>query len=243
MCPLQNLLREVHQEGMQVLSLSELPIPEGEADPASLLHHAQGWPKERGALLATVESLKALIAQMQTHSRETQTPGSADWRGELLGAVQQVFVRERSVLKSTLYARLDQLDTSDAVIHLNHLEHRLAEQDAHHRDAMGMLQAADRSSLLTEIRQLQAQLQQIHAQEPGRSNQGVQPSVQPGVEQQRERGAPQAGLCGVQEPPTLQQADRALLEELKGELAQTKLELETTLQAQQKHLKELDTVR
>uniref|UniRef100_A0A8C7H1V3 Pericentrin/AKAP-450 centrosomal targeting domain-containing protein n=1 Tax=Oncorhynchus kisutch TaxID=8019 RepID=A0A8C7H1V3_ONCKI len=217
---IKNLLREVHQEGMQVLSLSELPIPEGEADPASLIHHAQGWPKERGALLATVESLKALIAQMQTHSRETQV--HADWRGELLGAVQQVFVRERSVLKSTLYARLDQLDTSDRVIHLNHLEHRLAEQDAHHRDAMGMLQAADRSSLLTEVRQLRVQLQQI---------------------QQRERGAPQAGLCGVQQPPTLQQADRALLEELKGELSQTKLELETTLQAQQKHLKELDTVR
>uniref|UniRef100_A0A8C8J1F5 Pericentrin/AKAP-450 centrosomal targeting domain-containing protein n=1 Tax=Oncorhynchus tshawytscha TaxID=74940 RepID=A0A8C8J1F5_ONCTS len=226
---IKNLLREVHQEGMQVLSLSELPIPEGEADPASLIHHAQGWPKERGALLATVESLKALIAQMQTHSRETQV--HADWRGELLGAVQQVFVRERSVLKSTLYARLDQLDTSDAVIHLNHLEHRLAEQDAHHRDAMGILQAADRSSLLTEVRQLRVQLQQIQAQEPGRSNQGL------------ERGAPQAGLCGVQEPPTLQQADRALLEELKGELSQTKLELETTLQAQQKHLKELDTVR
>uniref|UniRef100_A0A8C7NU05 Pericentrin/AKAP-450 centrosomal targeting domain-containing protein n=1 Tax=Oncorhynchus mykiss TaxID=8022 RepID=A0A8C7NU05_ONCMY len=221
---IKNLLREVHQEGMQVLSLSELPIPEGEADSASLIHHAQGWPKERGALLATVESLKALIAQMQTHSRETQV--HADWRGELLGAVQQVFVRERSVLKSTLYARLDQLDTSDAVIHLNHLEHRLAEQDAHHRDAMGMLQAADRSSLLTEVRQLRVQLQQIQAQEPGRSNQ-----------------APQAGLCGIQEPPTLQQADRALLEELKGELSQTKLELETTLQAQQKHLKELDTVR
>uniref|UniRef100_A0A8C7NTV1 Pericentrin/AKAP-450 centrosomal targeting domain-containing protein n=1 Tax=Oncorhynchus mykiss TaxID=8022 RepID=A0A8C7NTV1_ONCMY len=226
---IKNLLREVHQEGMQVLSLSELPIPEGEADSASLIHHAQGWPKERGALLATVESLKALIAQMQTHSRETQV--HADWRGELLGAVQQVFVRERSVLKSTLYARLDQLDTSDAVIHLNHLEHRLAEQDAHHRDAMGMLQAADRSSLLTEVRQLRVQLQQIQAQEPGRSNQGL------------ERGAPQAGLCGIQEPPTLQQADRALLEELKGELSQTKLELETTLQAQQKHLKELDTVR
>uniref|UniRef100_A0A4W5LB47 Uncharacterized protein n=1 Tax=Hucho hucho TaxID=62062 RepID=A0A4W5LB47_9TELE len=173
MCPLQNLLREVHQEGMQVLSLSELPIPEGEADPASLLYHAQGWPKERGALLATVESLKALIAQMQTHSRETQTPGIVDWRGELLGAVQQVFVRERSVLKSTLYAHLDQLDTSDAIIHLNHLEHRLAEQDAHHRDAMGMLQAADRSSLLTEVRQLRAQLQQFQAQEPGRSNQGL----------------------------------------------------------------------
>lgn len=57
-----------------------------------------------------------------------QTPGSADWRGELLGAVQQVFVRERSVLKSAAYARLDLLDTSDAIIHLNQLEHRLAEQ-------------------------------------------------------------------------------------------------------------------
>lgn len=32
-------------------------------------------------------------------------------------------------------------------------------------------------------------------------------------------------------------------EELKAELSQTKLELETTLTAQQKHLKELDTLR
>ena len=75
-CPLQNLLREVHQEGMQVLSLSSLPIPEGEADPASLFHHSQGWPNEREALLATVESLKALITQIQAHSRETQVQ---DW--------------------------------------------------------------------------------------------------------------------------------------------------------------------
>lgn len=38
-------------------------------------------------------------------------------------------------------------------------------------------------------------------------------------------------------------ADRLLVEELKGELSQTKLELETTLKAQHKHLKELDTLR
>uniref|UniRef100_A0A4W5NCJ2 Pericentrin/AKAP-450 centrosomal targeting domain-containing protein n=1 Tax=Hucho hucho TaxID=62062 RepID=A0A4W5NCJ2_9TELE len=224
---IKNLLREVHQEGMQVLSLSALPIPEGEADPASLFHHSHGWPKEREALLATVESLKALITQIQTHCRETQVQDwYADWRGELLGAVQQVFVRERSVLKSAAYARLDLLDTSDAIIHLNQLEHRLAEQVTEKTiDAMGMLQTADRSSLLTEVRQLRAQLEQIQ-----------------GVEQQRERG-------GVPESHILLQADRAL-EELKGELAQTKLELsqtklelETTLKAQYKHLKELDTVR
>ena len=33
------------------------------------------------------------------------------------------------------------------------------------------------------------------------------------------------------------------MEELKGELSQTKLELETTLKTQHKHLKELDTLR
>lgn len=39
------------------------------------------------------------------------------------------------------------------------------------------------------------------------------------------------------------ESDRLLLEELKGELSQTKLELETTLKAQHKHLKEMDTLR
>lgn len=39
------------------------------------------------------------------------------------------------------------------------------------------------------------------------------------------------------------EADRLLVEELKVELSQTKLELETTLKTQHKHLKELDTLR
>lgn len=53
---------------MQVLSLSELPLSEGE--PGSQFN-VQGWVKERDDLLATVESLKGLITRMQTH-RETQ---------------------------------------------------------------------------------------------------------------------------------------------------------------------------
>lgn len=39
------------------------------------------------------------------------------------------------------------------------------------------------------------------------------------------------------------EADRMLVEELRGELSQTKLELETMLKAQHKHLKELDALR
>ncbi|AWP21551.1 putative A-kinase anchor protein 9 [Scophthalmus maximus] len=221
------LLREVHQEGMQVLSLSELPLSGGE--PGNQFN-VQGWVKEREDLLATVDSLKGLITQMKTR-RETQAPGGVDWRAELLEAVRQVFLRERSVLKSTLYSQLDLLDTSDAIIHLNQLERRLAEQDAHHRDAMGSLHTAERSSLIVEIHQLRGQLEQLH--------QGVQPAVsltgECSIKEQWEGGGGGAG--GVTE------ADRLLVEELKGELFQTKLELETTLKTQHKHLKELDTLR
>lgn len=57
-----------------------------------------------------------------------QTPGSEDWRAQLLDAVRRVFLSERNVLRSALYSQLDTLDTSDAIIHLNRLEQRLAEQ-------------------------------------------------------------------------------------------------------------------
>lgn len=63
---------------------------------------------------------------------------------------------------------------------------------------------------------------------------GVQPAVslsgECSMREQREGG----GADG---------AAQALVEELKGELSQTKLELETTLKTQHKHLKELDTLR
>lgn len=51
-----------------MLSLSELPVSEGE--PGGQIN-IQGWVKERDDLLATVESLKRLITQMQTQ-RERQ---------------------------------------------------------------------------------------------------------------------------------------------------------------------------
>lgn len=57
-----------------------------------------------------------------------QTSGMEDWRAQLLDAVRRVFLSERNVLKSALYRQLDALDTSDAIIHLNQLERRLAEQ-------------------------------------------------------------------------------------------------------------------
>lgn len=96
-------------------------------------------------------------------------------------------------------------------------------QDSQHREAMGLLRTADRSSLISEIQQLRGQLEQLHHGEPAECS----------LKEQREGG----GADGVRE------GDRLLVEELKGELSQTKLELETTLKAQHKHFKELDTLR
>lgn len=99
-------------------------------------------------------------------------------------------------------------------------------QDAQHREAMDSLHLADRSSLLSEIHQLRGQLERIHHGE----------STGHSLIEKREGGGGGGGDRGAE-------SDRLLLEELKGELSQTKLELETTLKAQHKHLKEMDTLR
>ncbi|KAG9355858.1 hypothetical protein JZ751_000700 [Albula glossodonta] len=142
------------------------------------------------------------------------TEGGEDWRAELLRAVQQVFAAEQNVLKSTLLSQLEQMDTSDRVIHFNQLERRLTEKDAQQREAMEILQSADRKSLIMEV--LGAMQQPVQERHSG----------------QREVVRDDA-LC----------SERILLDEMKAELAQTKLELETTLKAQHKHLKELETLR
>uniref|UniRef100_A0A3P9DN15 A kinase (PRKA) anchor protein 9 n=1 Tax=Maylandia zebra TaxID=106582 RepID=A0A3P9DN15_9CICH len=208
---IKTLLREVHQEGMQVLSLSELPLSESEPGDR---FNVQGWVKERDALLDTIESLKNFISQMQTH-RESQMSGSVDWRGELLDAVRQVFIKERNVLKNALYSQLDLLDTSDAIIHLNQLERRLAEVHFAENKSFCILYLLNVCLC------------------PSGARSAVSLAGEGSIKEQRERvGADGAGG-----------ADRLLVEELKGELSQTKLELETTLKAQHKHLKELDTLR
>lgn len=96
-------------------------------------------------------------------------------------------------------------------------------QDAQHREAMDSLHLADRSSLMSEVHQLRGQLERVHhGESTGHSR-----------TEKREGGG----------GDRVAESDRLLLEELKGELSQTKLELETTLKAQHKHLKEMDTLR
>uniref|UniRef100_A0A673GSH6 A kinase (PRKA) anchor protein 9 n=1 Tax=Sinocyclocheilus rhinocerous TaxID=307959 RepID=A0A673GSH6_9TELE len=224
---IKSLLREVHQEGMQVLSLSELPLSEADRAP-------QSWSNERDAFINTVESLQLLVSALQT---DTQLDG--DWRAELLSAVQQVFVQERDVLKNILYSHLERLDTADAVIHLNQLERALAEQDARQRELMGALCAMDRNSLRSEIQQLRDQLHTLTAEQTQRHHQDSAGTTRSSATENTSFRTESERQ--VEAMPVESGSDR--LEEMKTELNQTKLELESALKSQHKHLKELDTLR
>ncbi|MBN3298083.1 AKAP9 protein, partial [Amia calva] len=244
---IKSLLREVHQEGMQVLSLSELPVAEA-GDPAGgeLLG---GWLKEREALLDTIESLKVLITKMQAHR------DSGDWQGELLHAVRQVFVKERVVLRSVIRTHLEQLDTSDTIVLLNQLERRLAEQDSQFREALEELQSVDRRSLLMELQQLRARLHSTESAQGTQGtahtgSQGTPGTVHTGAQQPPTARSVEGGQAamdpatgGTAEPQDALHSERVMLTELRNELAQTRLELESTLRAQHKHLKELEALR
>ncbi|XP_035752650.1 A-kinase anchor protein 9 isoform X3 [Egretta garzetta] len=255
---IKGLLRAVHHEGIQVLSLTEFPYGEREMPP--LKQEPESWLEERKAFLSTISSLKDLIAKMQLHREaesyaSTESPEDvSDWRGELLHAIQQLFVREQNVLLAAFQTELAELGTRDTVILMNQLEHRLQEQATNQRAAMDCLQNADRRSLLMEIQVLHAQMNSKknnpkREQESDSKSQGdfcemleynMQQKQSQILEMQVELRSMKDRAAELQEQLNSERMKGA---ELKNELAQAKLELETTLKAQHKHFKDLETIR
>ncbi|NWS66695.1 AKAP9 protein, partial [Crotophaga sulcirostris] len=251
---IKGLLRAVHHEGIQVLSLTEFPCGEREMPP--LKQEPESWLEERKAFLSTISSLKDLIAKMQLHREaeiyaSSESPeGVSDWRGELLRAIQQLFVREQNVLLAAFQTELAELGTRDAVILMNQLEHRLQEQDTNQKAAMDSLQNADRRSLLMEIQVLHAQMnskknnpkreQEMDSKSQEILEYNMQQKQSQILEMQVELRSMKDRATELQEQLN---SERMMGVELKNELAQAKLELETTLKAQHKHFKDLETIR
>ncbi|XP_014795729.1 PREDICTED: A-kinase anchor protein 9 isoform X3 [Calidris pugnax] len=249
---IKGLLRAVHHEGIQVLSLTEFPCGEREMPP--LKQEPGSWLEERKAFLSTVSSLKDLIAKLQLHREAeiyAESPeGSSDWRGELLQAVHQLFVREQNVLLAAFQTELAELGVRDAVTLMNQLEHRLQEQATNQRAAMDYLQSADRRSLLMEIQVLHAQMnskknnpkreQEIDSKSQEMLEYNMQQKQSQILEMQVELRSTKDRAAELQEQLN---SERMVGAELKNELAQAKLELETTLKAQHKHFKDLETIR
>ncbi|XP_055974609.1 A-kinase anchor protein 9 isoform X3 [Sorex fumeus] len=251
---IKGLLRALHNEGMQVLSLTESPYSDGEDHSAQQV--SESWLEERRAYLSTISSLKDLITKMQIHREakayESSHPRESltDWRSELLFALQQVFLKERSVLLAAFQTELTALGTGDTVALFNCLEHRMKEQGIEYQAAMEWLQSADRRSLLSEIQALHDQINGRNVilkreQESDQSNQdlleyNMQHKQSQILEMQVELSSVKDRATELQEHLS---SEKMVVAELKNELAQTKLELETTLKAQHKHLKELEAFR
>uniref|UniRef100_A0ABI7WJ50 Pericentrin/AKAP-450 centrosomal targeting domain-containing protein n=1 Tax=Felis catus TaxID=9685 RepID=A0ABI7WJ50_FELCA len=251
---IKGLLRAVHNEGMQVLSLTESPYSDGEDH--SVQQVSESWLEERRAYLSTVSALKDLITKIQVQRDAEVYNGSQshesfpDWRGELLLALQQVFLKERRVLLAAFQTELTALGTRDAVGLLNCLEQRIQEQNVEYQAAMECLQKADRRSLLSEIQALHAQLNglKMTLKREQESDQPSQELLEYNMQQKQSQMLEmQVELSSMKDRATdLQEqlsSEKMVVAELKSELAQTKLELETTLKAQHKHLKELEAFR
>ncbi|NXU15906.1 AKAP9 protein, partial [Pardalotus punctatus] len=251
---IKGLLRAVHHEGIQVLSLTEFPY--GERDLSPHKQEPESRLEERKAFLSTISSLKDIIAKMQVH-REAEIYASAespegvsDWRGELLHAIQQLFVREQNVLLAAFQTELAEMGTRDAVMLMNQLEHRLQEQATNQRAATDCLQNADRRSLLMEIQVLHAQMnskksnpkreQEIDSKSQEMLEYNMQQKQLQILEMQVELRSMKDRAAELQEQLN---SERMMGTELKNELAQAKLELEATLKAQHKHFKDLETIR
>ncbi|NXE32623.1 AKAP9 protein, partial [Ptilorrhoa leucosticta] len=251
---IKGLLRAVHHEGIQVLSLTEFPY--GERDLSPPKQEPESWLEERRAFLSTISSLKDLIAKMQVHKEaeicaNTESPeGISDWRGELLHAIQQLFVGEQNVLLAAFQTELAETGTRDAVMLMNQLEHRLREQATNQRAAMDCLQNADRRSLLMEIQVLHAQMnskksnpkreQETDSKSQEMLEYNMQQKQLQILEMQVELRSVKDRAAELQEQLN---SERMMGAELKNELAQAKLELEATLKAQHKHFKDLETIR
>ncbi|XP_054241103.1 A-kinase anchor protein 9-like [Indicator indicator] len=251
---IKGLLKAVHHEGIQVLSLTEFPYSDREVPPVK--QEPASWLEERKAFLSTISSLKDLIARMQL-SREAEVyasaeppEGGSDWRGELLCAVQQLFVREQNVLLAAFQTELAGLGTRDAGMLMNQLEHRLHDQASEQRAAMDCLQNADRRSLLMEIQVLHAQMnskknnpkreQEVDSKTQEMLEYNMQQKQSQILEMQVELRSMKDRAAELQEQLN---SERMMGAELKNELAQAKLELEATLKAQHKHFKDLETIR
>ncbi|NXW31239.1 AKAP9 protein, partial [Phaetusa simplex] len=239
---------------IKVLSLTEFPYGEREMPP--LKQESESWLEERKAFLSTISSLKDIIAKLQLYREaeiyaSTESPeGISDWRGELLHAIQQLFAREQNVLLAAFQTELAELGMRDAVTLMNQLEHRLQEQATNQRAAMDSLQSADRRSLLMEIQVLHTQMnskknnpkreQEVDSKSQEMLEYNMQQKQSQILEMQVELRSVKDRAAELQEQLN---SERMMGAELKNELAQAKLELETTLKAQHKHFKDLETIR
>ncbi|KAM9235869.1 LOW QUALITY PROTEIN: pericentrin [Leptosomus discolor] len=162
---LKTVLKMVYEESCKILALSEHPFGFREL---KNLHQTrvvmEGWRKEGLALLDAIQSLKDDLSKVADRGNKEFSGVADDWRGELLQAVQSVFEKERDMLQIDLKSHFSNHGSGDEGSLVEKLEYIMKQQEEQRQMVVEHLFSSDRSSLLTEIQDLRAQLRLTHLQ-------------------------------------------------------------------------------
>ncbi|XP_063256253.1 pericentrin isoform X3 [Prinia subflava] len=159
------VLKMVYEESHKILALSEHPFGLRELKNVPQSRVAmEGWQKEGLSLLDAIQSLKDYLSKVAERGDKEPSGVAADWRGELLQAVQSVFEKERNVLQIDLKSHFSNPASGDASSLGEKLEYIMKQQEEQRQMVVEHLFSSDRSSLLSEIQDLRAQLRMAHLQ-------------------------------------------------------------------------------
>ncbi|KAL4221886.1 A-kinase anchor protein 9 [Mactra antiquata] len=254
---LQNILRRLHNEGVQVLTLSELEYlnrnqSQRVAEGGDLESMKAGWENERQTMLSTIQSLKDLLSQTHKLRGLDKTMEGSDWRAELLRCIGYVFSKERETLLAELRSHV-LAHPSANLDEIQRLEQKIRTMESHHHAALDQVFNADRQSMLAEIRDLRAHatITRMHQQEEkDRLNEKVTNTEDQALKKERQlKREVQLLEFKIQQEKVLQEDLRLSLDsernrsgELSGLLNQEKtvnLDLQTSVSALQSQVAKL----
>ncbi|XP_040980509.1 pericentrin isoform X12 [Aquila chrysaetos chrysaetos] len=162
---LKTVLKMVYEESRKILALSECPFSFRELKNVHQTRAAmEGWQNEGLALLDAIQSLKDYLSKVADRGDKEFSGIAADWRGELLQAVQSVFEKERNVLQIDLKSHFSNPGSGDEGSLVEKLEYIMKQQEEQRQMVVEHLFSSDRNSLLSEIQDLRAQLRMTHLQ-------------------------------------------------------------------------------
>ncbi|XP_069716909.1 pericentrin [Phaenicophaeus curvirostris] len=162
---LKAVLKMVYEESWKILALSGHPFGFRELKNVHQSRVAmEGWQKECFALLDAIQSLKDYLSKVADRGDKEHSGIAADWRGELLQAVQSVLEKERNVLRIDLNSHFSSPGSGDEGSLVEKLEYIMKQQEEQRQMVVEHLFSSDRNSLLSEIQDLRAQLRMTHLQ-------------------------------------------------------------------------------
>ncbi|XP_016155235.1 PREDICTED: pericentrin [Ficedula albicollis] len=162
---MKTVLKMVYEESHKILALSEHPFGFRELKNIPQTRVAmEGWQKEGLSLLDAIQSLKDYLSKVADRGDKETSGVAADWRGELLQAVQSVFEKERNVMQIELKSHFSNPTCGDACSLGEKLEYIMKQQEEQRQMVVEHLFSSDRNSLLSEIQDLRAQLRMTHLQ-------------------------------------------------------------------------------